>query len=235
MTTQPSSSRTSGNASLPIPGGATDAFGLIYTAAEKRNDPTPVFNFCFGDSTCGGSILAEAVCFTNAQEDFACLSHNDKLLLLAALQSFAQELLRNDSTAAEHAGRLVEAVTGSSLLGAATVRAVRAWASAVAGPAAEDQLLLDRFLALPIEERRRRLRLLLLWEQAPWPRRAMTAKLLDKDVNNKFVAWLCGISGRTLRRCRPYHDFARMLCQAGHVLPRGRKGHDGRFEAWDEE
>jgi hypothetical protein len=103
-----------------------------------------------------------------------------------------------------------------------------------AAPSPEEQALHDQFLALPIRQRLRLLRLLHHWEQAPPKRRALALKLLNVALSGKDVAWLVGVSDRQLRR---YPEFraATLLLRQGDRPPRGAKGPDGELEAWDAE
>jgi hypothetical protein len=120
-------------------------------------------------------------------------------------------------------------------IGAATAHSVRAWAGAVAGLAAADQLVLDQFLALPLPQRLRRLHLLVQFEQAPPDLQALSLQILNDHLPDKDVARLVGKSPRQLRRYSVFQTAKRLRRQQDSRLPRGHKGRDGHLEAWDEE
>ncbi len=96
----------------------------------------------------------------------------------------------------------------------------------------EENTLLELFLQLPAAELLQGLCLLYHWRQAPAPQRALALKLLNPRLTDKYVARVCGLSDRQLRRYPQYRRFARLLRQQHHVLPCGSKDHDGHVEAW---
>jgi hypothetical protein len=76
------------------------------------------------------TCLTRALDKTGANEDFARLTPDGRLLVLAAAFSYGRELLLTGEEAADHAERLITAITGCPRLGAAVRLAVRKWARA---------------------------------------------------------------------------------------------------------
>jgi hypothetical protein len=100
-------------------------------------------------------------------------------------------------------------------------------------PTSAEQTLLDKFLALPTRQQQLYLHVLHHWVQAPPKRRALALKLLDSGLPAKLVAWLCGVSDRTLRRYPEFRTATFLLSGQGGTPLRGAKSQDGVLEAWE--
>jgi hypothetical protein len=77
------------------------------------------------------TALIEALWEMNAEQEFASLSGDARLLLLSAVLGYGRELLLTNNGAADEAYRFVTATTGSQRLGEAASKAARRWAARV--------------------------------------------------------------------------------------------------------